>query len=647
MKAWLSFALVTFFFLPSYSQKSPIKFGVIPLEDLKMTVYPQDTSASAVVLTDYGEVYLSINDVASSLVFERHIRIKILTKEGLNYANAQIPLYHAGSLEERVASLKASTYNLENGRIVESKMGKEGIFKEKFNRNINLHKFTLPNVKEGSVIEYSYKINSEALANFPDWTFQRDIPIRHSEFWAIIPEFLFFEKYMQGYVSAEYEPVPKNYPDYSATGHHWTIKNVPAFKEEPFMTSEEDYISRVKFALSHISFPGRAVVEIMGSWGKLNSQLIEDPDFGKAISGNSFLKKIVDEVTAGKTDPLQKIEAIHQYVKQSVEWTGEKDKYADSFKKVMESKKGTAADINLLLASMLEKADINVEPILLSTRDHGFIRRSYPMSEQFNYVICLVTLPDNKTVFLDATNKFLPVNVLPEYCLNGEGMVVSEARNRWINIETKTKAKTIINSEFTLGEAGELKGKLQFIRDGYDACAARKSYSSKGEDTYIKDFLSGKTWEVGKTQFENIEDPKVTLKETHELTLPEHTESSGDVIYINPFVTGGVDHNPFKSEERMYPVDFGSQKEKMHMFKLVLPEGYVFDEIPQSKVFMLPDNAARYTFNVIQSGNTLNILSNLQINRNMFLQNEYPMLREFYNQVLAKQAEQIVVKKKL
>src|SRR3990170_3680574 len=176
------------------AQKSPIKFGEIPLEDLKMRIYDKDSSASAVILSDYGEAYVTVATNYASLMFERHVRIKILKKNGLKWADAAIPLYHAGSTEERVSRLKASTYNLENGKLVESAMAKDGIFKEKFNRNINLQKFTLPNVKEGSVIEYSYTVSSEFLTNFPNWQFQYDVPVRSSEYWALFPEVFTFEK---------------------------------------------------------------------------------------------------------------------------------------------------------------------------------------------------------------------------------------------------------------------------------------------------------------------------------------------------------------------------------------------------------------------------------------------------------------------
>jgi hypothetical protein len=629
------------------AQKPPVKFGEIPMEDMKMTSYNADSSASAVILVDYGEAYIAINASSASLNFERHVRIKILKKDGLSWADAQIPLYFSGSAEEKVSGLKAASYNLEGGKIVETKMSKDGVFKEKFNRNINLQKFTIPNVKEGSVIEYSYKVISDFLEYFPNWQFQHTIPVRHSEYWAMIPEFFVFQKYMQGYLSiSDYEIKDKPQAGYEAKGHHWILKDVPAFKEEPYMTSETDYVSKINFALSHISFPNQPVKEIMGSWAKLNETLLESESFGKAITGNGFLKKKAEEITAGMTDPAQKVTAIYDYIRQNLEWNGTKDYSADALKKVFELRKGTVGDINLALASMLEKAGIEVNMVILSTRDHGFVRKEYPMSKQFNYVIC-AAMVGGKMILLDATEKYLPANVLPERCLNGQGLLISRnSRHGWIDLQSKAKSKTTISADLLLEEDGALKGKLNFTRDGYDALRMRKDFVTKGEESYLKDVTKSRSWQIEKSEFKDIKNIDLAAKESHDLSIQEHASVAGNVIYINPFVIAQLESNPFKTEKREYPVDFGSAVEKIYICKFTYPEGYTIDELPQSKVFMLPGNAARYLFNVAQNGNSIVVTSNMQINKNLFLQEEYANLREFYSQVLAKQAEQIVLKRK-
>lgn len=649
MKAFFPGICFSLFLFTAAAQKSPIKFGDIPMADMTMTSYPEDSSAAAVVLVDYGEAYIQVNSLTASMTFERHVRIKVLRKEGMQWANVIIPLYKSGSAEEKVFQLKASTFNYENGKITESKLNKDGIFREDFNRNIMHEKFTLPDVKEGSVLEFTYKVNSDFLTNFPNWEFQRSIPTRLSEYWAILPDFFIFQKYMQGYVPVtSYDIKDMNYSGYAAKGHHWVSKNVPAFKEEPQMTSESDYISKINFALSHINFPGQMIQEIMGSWPKLVDILMDDEDFYGVIKGSGFLKNKVEELTQGITDPLEKITAIHNYIKQNIEWDGYKHFYATNLKKVMERKKGSSGDINLMLGSMLEKAGFNVEMVLLSTRDHGFIREEFPMARQFNYTVCLVRLPD-KNIFLDATEKYLPVNVLPERCLNGRGLIISNKNFGWVTLDTKTKSKTVVSADFELGETGSLKGKVSFTRDGYDANRMRKAFEAKGKDTYIKDFVGSKLWKLDSIDFQSVSEVGKPAKEIYELEITDHASLAGENIYFNPFVTSQIEMNPYKSETRHYPVDYGSLVEHVYLCKIKVPAGFVLEEAPESKILVLPGNAAKYVYNVsaASTGEWISVTSSFQINRNIFLQQEYPNLREFYNQVVAKQAEQIVFKKKL
>ncbi len=633
--------------MASYAQKSPIKFGDIPMEDLKMTKYDKDSSASAVVLEDYGVAFVNIDAAGDPhLVFDRHKRIKILKKEGLEWANASILTYHSGASEEKIANLKASAYNLENGKVVESKMAKDAIFKERVNNYYNRQKFTIPNVKEGSVIEYSFHETSDFYTRFPNWQFQATIPTRHSEYWAMIPDVFDYQKYMQGYVpvTTYEEKKAMSYFSVTVNGYHYLCRNVPAFKVEPYMTTEDDYVSKMNFALAYINYTSYQK-EVMGTWQKFNDDLLEDESFGKVISGSGFLKDKVEELTAGLTDPMQKIAAISNYIKTNIEYDGEEDFYAFPLRKIMDKKKGTSGDINLLFASMLQKAGFETDMVMLSTRDHGLIRTQFPMRAQFNYVICAVKL-EGKTILLDATEKYLPYDVLPSRCLNGQGLVISKTNHGWIDVTSKVKAKTIVSASMTLNAEGELKGQVTYSRDGYDAQQMRESYNKEGEGGYVQAFAKTKQWQIEKTEFQDVKELGKQVKEIHDVTIAEHISPAGDVMYVNPFITGQLNENPFKSETRTYPVNYGSLQENMYLLQLTVPEGFSVDELPKSQIYALPQNAGKYVFSATQVGNKINLNSTLQINKSTFTQAEYPVLREFYNQIIAKQAEQIVLKKK-
>jgi hypothetical protein len=420
---------------------------------------------------------------------------------------------------------------------------------------------------------------------------------------------------------------------------------VPAFKPEPYMTSVVDYITKINFELASIKYPGEPIKQIMGSWQDINKTMHESENFGGEISGNGFLKKTVEELTAGKVSAEEMIAVITNYVKDNVAWNGNAGVYpSTSLKKVLESKKGNAADINLLLGSMLEKAGLSVAPVMLSTRNNGLLRVATPVMSQFNYVICLAKVND-KAYLLDATERLLPVGMLPERCLNGQGFAVAKEGFQWIPLESKFKTKVVTSGDIKINLEGGLEGTLKLDCNGYEALKNRKKYLVDGEAEYVKDFVGSHAWDIKSSEFQNAKDVHSNFVGMHNLVINENVVHAGDVIYLDPFFYSGYKENPFKSENREYPVDFGSPLEETILFKITIPEGFVVDELPQSKMIMMPENAARYVYNVSQTGNSIAFTSMFQINKSLFTQLEYPYLREFYNQIVAKQAEQIVLKK--
>jgi|JI10StandDraft_1071094.scaffolds.fasta_scaffold00415_21 hypothetical protein len=664
-------AILLSFSVATFAQKPPIKFGDVPIEDLKMTHYAKDSSAAAVVLCDFGESSLVYSQVDGfSIKFERLIRTKILTKDGLDYANFSIPLYHSGGDNEKLVGLKAVTYNLENGKIVETKMRNDGIFKEKLDGNVDILKVTLPNVKEGSVIEISYGISSDFLFNFQDWDFQGYIPKIWSEYRARIPEYFNYDKYTQGYIglSVNEQEVTRgvinitskersegrtaqttfsnDQIEYEETRFRWAAKDVPAFKAEPFITASSNYISKINFELAFTKFPNQPIKKYMGSWEDINKQFWSSADFGGEVTGNNFLKQTVDEIISGVAEPDKKIEAITNFVKENVAWDGYKRRFTTKpLRKVLEDKKGNSAEINLLLTSMLVKAGITASPVLISTRDHGFVREPIAVSSQFNYVICLASFNDKK-ILLDATERLLPTGMLPERCLNGNGLVITASNHEWINLQSTLKSRHITNFDLSLLDDGNLTGKLQIERSGFDGLSNRKSFLSKTENEFLKDFVGNKPWEISSKEITNVKDLSLPMKEVYGLTVSESITLAGDMMYISPIFLGRLEENPFKLENREYPVDYSSPFDRIYMCRILLPPTYIVDDLPKPKIIGLPGNAGKYTYSVSLSGSTINIISSLQINKSIFTQEEYPNLREFYNQMLAKQAEQIVLKKK-
>jgi hypothetical protein len=153
-------------------------------EDLSINNFPQDSTASALVIYEYGNSY--VDDRSFNLVTEVQRKIKILSKSGLDYANIQIPIYVGGD-KEKITNIKGSTFNLENNETQSFQLSKDQIFTEDYNKNFDVVKFLLPNVKQGSVITYSYTKISPYFSKFHSWDFQTEIPKLYSEYNTSIP----------------------------------------------------------------------------------------------------------------------------------------------------------------------------------------------------------------------------------------------------------------------------------------------------------------------------------------------------------------------------------------------------------------------------------------------------------------------------
>ena len=183
-----------------FAQAPNTKFGKIDAADLQKKIYSLDSNAAAVVLFDIGRTeIIGNNDGWFSYVFKQRRRVHILNKSGYDIADIQVPLYKNGSISEELSSLKAVTYNLEGGKVTQTKLEKSGVFEEQLDKNHLRKKFTLPNVKEGSIIEYEYTVTSPYLFGLQPWAFQSSVPHLWSEFEFSLLQFMDYVFMSQGY----------------------------------------------------------------------------------------------------------------------------------------------------------------------------------------------------------------------------------------------------------------------------------------------------------------------------------------------------------------------------------------------------------------------------------------------------------------
>jgi hypothetical protein len=644
----------------SNAQFVPQKFGKITPEEIDLKVYPKDSSASAVVLFDKGDFYYDFNTATSDfkVVFHKHTRIKILKKDGVEYATVKIPVYGRTESREMINSFKAFTYNIIDGKQEKAKVDKSLIFKERVNDNLSINKFTFPNVKEGSIIEYEIEITSGYDAYVYDWDFQSSIPIAWSGYNVSIPEYYVFNRQTKGYNSfteatQSQESRSINFGGsntilYTSNIDHFVMKDVPAFKQEPFMDCEDNYLSTVTYELRSIQVPGALYKDYNASWEGISKTILDDSDFGGQIRTRGFFKDDLAAAIKNDTTQRTKISTIFNLVKSKVKWNDMSSYWCkDGIKKAYKDGIGNSAEINLLLVAMLKEAGITCYPVILSTRSHGLIDFGHPSSTKVNYVVAVAEV-DGKQLFLDATRKYNQVGVLPLTCLNGKGRIVEPNKFEWIDLTSGSiPSKKNYYTEISIAPDGTLSGKMQLSYLQNEANDKRASLFAQKEEDYKKDIQASiGDCTIDSLKIENLkENVELPLYMFFQYNIPNRVSIAGNNIFINPFLLGKVTENVFKLEKRTYPINYGYPFQTHHIIQLNIPKGYAVDELPKNLAVGTSDKSAIVLVKYSVNNDAITIDYVLNISKPIFLPSEYDEIKELYNKIVEKHAEMITLKK--
>ncbi|MBH8557576.1 DUF3857 domain-containing protein [Hymenobacter negativus] len=668
-----------FLLVISYSaraQNEPIKFGVIDSRELTAAPFVNDSAASAVVLCDFGRSRLKGQAGNFQVVFERVTRIKILKKPGYEYATVEIPLYHRDDNQEKVSNLRGFTYNLVNNAVEKTRLETSGVFLEKRTPTINVQKVTLPNVRVGSVVEFAYTLTSDYLFNFQDWTFQRDIPVRWSEYRVSIPSFYRYKILYQGAqafavnntaVGSTNLVLDNKIPSSAGIAggqtvgtlnisapteeHTWALKNVPAFGEEPFMTTAADYVARLDFELTGEQWPDSPYHDLTGTWEKINARLLADEEFGGRLGSHiGFMQDQLQGLATKYPALMDRAAAVREMVMAAVRYDGT-DRYyaAEPLRKAFDAHRGTSADVNLLLLAALREAGIPAHPLLLSTRDHGSVSKEYPLLERFNYVAALVPLVDGKDLLLDATEPLLPCGVLPPRCLNRVARLITKKPedSRWVDLAPALRRVRYQQVALALDAQGGLTGKVHDEHGGYAAAEARARLAGQGEKKYLATATQRhESWTLTKpalTHADNVEKPLVL---DYEFTQPAEGATATGPLYLSPLAEFGIGQNPFRREQRDFPVDFGIPQDETLVVSLTLPAGYELAAVPKPVVVELPGGGGRFVCSVAATPGAVMLTSRLSLSQAVYSAAQYPNLREFYRLLLEKQGEKLIIQKK-
>ena len=600
------------------AQKSPIKFGEINIIDLEMRTYAIDTTAPAVILCDFG--YFD----SRNFFFRRNIRIKILKKEGYDWGNRVF----STSLK---TNIKASTFNLVDGKVVETKLQSNSIFVDRISETNYKTRIAMPDIREGSVIDISY-----GYYGLPaEWRFQDEIPILWSELYIDSANEFKLQRNIYGY-----------YPLAKSTDNHYIAVDVPAFRKEPYMNSWTNYISKVEFDLREV-YDGNTYHFLTNTWDDVFKTLMNNNYFGGAIKNNKYISEFAKEISSENLNDREKVEMAFNKIK-TIKWNKEYSIFSSdmTLSTPFKNKSGNSADINLSLFRLLKSLNINSDLVLLSTRENGVILPNVPVINKLNNVIVAAYI-DNDTLLLDATDNLSPFDLLPYQDINWQGRVLKESDSYWIPLSTEKKFKRDIGYNLSLSDNLMLEGSYYSISSDYAAAELRNKVAQfNSQEEFIFDVQKLREgFNISNLKINGLSDLKEKVTEEMSISIENAVEEIGGEIYIYPMLYERMMHNPFKTNDRKYPVDFGYKIQESVTVNIKLPEGYQVVSFPKSIKFQLKEKASSVIF--LASGNDISISVKylFEINKTIFLPNDYSSLQGLFNQIVLKHSEPIILKK--
>jgi len=656
-------------------QKTPVNFGKVEAQDFNIANNPVvDSSTGAVIIADLGNTTFKGNNKGwISYIFKRKTRIKILNKKAFDLATVKIPLFTDDDDKEHLENFTAITYNIENGSVVATKMEKKDLFTDKIDKNHIEQRFTLPAVKENSIIEYSYTVYSDFYFNIPEWSFQNvEYPCLWSEYEVNIPSLVGYvfnkrgvhpfyidkaddghENYLIKRMVENAGPMSNDMMSISANTvkHRWVMKDVPAFYVENYLFSPENYIDKIDFQLSQ-TYDGQTVHPVKNTWTKATEDMLKAKDFASFISepdGNGWLDKYLSGIVKSNSDELQQAKDIYYYLTDNFTCTSYHLKYIKTtLQDVYKNRKGGVGEINLLLTDMLLRKGITAAPVVLSTREYGYNYASYPVIGRLDYVICKATI-NNKVYYLDASRPNMGFGHLPLNCYNGHARIIGHEDSASVYFladsirERKISFVRIINNP---DGKPFMQGTYENLLDYMASYDLRELINKNGEKKYFDDLRAASSNEIEftKTSIDSLKEPENPVKTTMDFNIK--SVAGNDIIYLNPMFWGGYRSNPFSAAVRKYPVEMPYPLNQVYVFTMEVPTGYVVDEIPKSAKVSYNGNDGYFEYLVQKDENVIQVRSTVKLKKAYFDPEDYNTLRDFFAYVVKKQSEQIVFKKK-
>ncbi|EKB49492.1 DUF3857 domain-containing protein [Cecembia lonarensis] len=628
---------------PSFANTQVMKFGKYSQEEINLKKIDFEPDANAVVLEE-----ISRNQFMGTVQHtDVHRRVKVLKEPGKNQGNVSIRYYFGKAGIQDVSKLNAQTVNFVNGEEQVIKLSKADFFQVELDNGWREVRFTFPSVEVGSILEYSYHKTDKSIAFLESWVFHNPIPTIKSTYTIDLPSYLNYRFLAQGEKTLNTPFKGQRDGFYS-----WTVKDLPSIKEEPMMSNYRDYLEKIDFQLAGYAFVntseygGRSgFQETFATWQDLTRFFTELEEFAQYMKPNASLKGQLATLNVSGSSETQIAREVYEYILSNYTYSGQGGYFPKkNLKSVLDSKKGSRAEINLTLMAYLRQNGISANPLLISTKGNGRSRLvDTPFIDQFDQMIIHLKA-DGKDYYLDATSNSFPFGYLPLNMHVAYGYLMHDQNSGLVPINISHRSGMLQMSQIRKEDNGNFVSSSTVRFSEYDALEKRNGINLS-EDKKIKEEWFG-SQEINVYDFTLIEktEPRLQLEAKYNYSEGKVTESP--MILISPFHLMRWAENPFKSEYRTFPVDFSYAFNDSYTTIIEIPEAYELDDYPENTEVAIPGGDGLFTYQLTTLDNSVKISANVTLKYPLISPFIYPELKYFMEIVTGKLTEPVIIKLK-
>jgi hypothetical protein len=618
-----------------------------------------DDKTDAVLLySDQAVIVQSVDKIKT------HVRLvyKILRPSGRDYGMAAVsfnPHRKITGLRGWCIPVQGKDYEVKDKEAVEVALPK--IAGSELISDVKEKRLQIPAPDPGSVVGYEYEEDEQPMVLQDVWMFQREIPGRELHYSLQLPSGW---EYKASWInSAEIKPTP------GGNNHwEWVMNDVKGIRKEEEMPPIEGVAGQMI-----VSFfpPGGASRNGFTGWlemGNWYSNLTN----GRRDASPEITQQVA-ALTASARTPLDKMKALAQFVQNDIRYVaielgiGGWQPHAAS--EVFVHRYGDCKDKATLLSSMLSQVGIESFYVVINS-ERGYVTPEVPANVGgFNHVVLAIKLPANVSdlslvatiqhprlgtlLYFDPTNELTPLGEIGGYLQANYGLLVTSEGGELVELPRQPSAMNSIHrsGKLTLDPLGTLKGEISETRVGDRAWAERWRLRTvtKSADQIkpIEDLLAGSLslFNITQASVTNLNRTDQPFGFHYAFEARGYAKNAGGLLLVRPRVLGVKTSGLLETKEpRTFPIEFEGPSRDTDTFEIVIPAGYVVDDIPPS--VDADYSFASYHAKTEVNGNLIHYSRTLEVKELSVPVARADDLKKFYRIIASDERNTVVLKTK-